>query len=82
VEWEFDGPNATLRMWLDGTALDDLTVVGKGQGCVSQDASYTWTAPDFSELEIGWESYQNDAARTLYIDDVVVSTKRIGCPTN
>lgn len=80
VEWEFDGPNATMRLWVDGAALDDLTVVGKGQGCVSQDAAYAWTAPDFAELELGWESYQNDAARTLYVDDVVVSTKPIGCP--
>jgi hypothetical protein len=80
VEWEFDGPNATMRLWVDGTAIEDLTVVGKGQGCVGQDASYTWTAPDFSELELGWESYQNDAARTLYVDDVMVSTKPIGCP--
>ena len=28
----------------------------------------------------GWESYQNDQARTLYIDDLVVSKTQIGCP--
>jgi hypothetical protein len=80
VEWEFDGPNNQMRLWLDGEALEDLTVMGKGQGCVSQDAAYAWTAPTFSELELGWESYQNDEARTAFVDDVVISTTPIGCP--
>jgi hypothetical protein len=80
AEWQFDGPNNTLRFWLDGQALDDLTVTGRGQGCVSQPATYQWTAPNFADLEIGWESYQNDVVRTLYIDDVVIHTRRVGCP--
>jgi hypothetical protein len=80
AEWQFDGPNNTMRFWLDGQALDDLTVMGRGQGCVHQPATYQWTAPNFANLEIGWESYQNDMARTLYIDDVVIHTRRVGCP--
>ena len=80
VEWEFDGPNDAMRFWMNDQALEDLSVSGTGQGCVSQPETYRWTAPTFSELEIGWESYQNDAARTLYIDDLVVSKTRVGCP--
>jgi hypothetical protein len=80
VEWEFDGPNDAMRFWMNDQALDDLSVNGTGQGCVSQSETYRWTAPNFGELEIGWESYQNDAARTLYIDDLVVSKTRVGCP--
>jgi len=80
VEWQFDGPNDAMRFWMDGQALEDLSVNGVGQGCVSQPETYRWTAPTFSELEIGWESFQNDAARTLYIDDLVVSKTRVGCP--
>jgi hypothetical protein len=80
VEWEFDGPNDAMRFWMNDQALEDLSVNGTGQGCVSQSATYRWTAPNFEELEIGWESYQNDAARTLYIDDLVVSKTRVGCP--
>jgi hypothetical protein len=79
AEWQFDGPNNTLRFWLDGQALDDLTVMGRGQGCVAQPA-VDWTAPNFANLEIGWESYQMDVARTLYIDDVVIHTRKVGCP--
>lgn len=80
VEWKFDGAQNQMRFWLDGTAYDDLSLNGKGQGCVHQDASYTWTAPTFGDIEIGWESYQNDQARTIYIDDVAISTTQIGCP--
>jgi polysaccharide lyase-like protein len=80
VEWQFDGPNNTMRLWLDGTAVTSLTVAGVGQGCVSQPATYPWTAPTFDRLDLGWESYQADDPRTLYIDDVVVSTTKVGCP--
>jgi len=67
-------------MWLDGKALDDLTVVGRGEGCVHQPATFPWTAPNFDRLSVGWESYQGDSARTLYIDNIVIDTKPIGCP--
>lgn len=80
VEWKFDGAQNQMSFWLDGVAYDDLSMLGTGQGCVAQDETFPWTAPTFSELEIGWESYQSDAARTLYIDDVAISTSRIGCP--
>jgi hypothetical protein len=80
VEWQFDGPANTMRLWVDGAPIDSLTVSGVGQGCVNQPASYPWTAPLFDRLDLGWESYQVDTPRTFWIDDVVVSTTRIGCP--
>jgi hypothetical protein len=79
-EWEFDGPNNQMRAWLDGTALDDLSVSNTGQGCVHQGSDFPWTAPNFEQLDVGWESYQADDARTLYLDDVVVASHPIGCP--
>jgi hypothetical protein len=80
VEWQFDGPNDTMRFWLDSAAIDALTVQGKGQGCVHQPMDFEWKAPKFDNVQLGWESYQQDAERTLYIDDVIISTTRIGCP--
>ena len=65
VEWQFDGPNNTMRLWLDGAAVDSLTVTGIGQGCGNQPATYAWTAPTFDRLDLGWESYQQDDARTI-----------------
>ncbi len=81
AEWQFDGPNNTMRFWLDGAAVDTLTVTGTGEGCVNQPASYVWTAPTFDRLDLGWESYQHDTARTIWIDDVVVSKTKVGCPS-
>jgi len=78
AEWQFDGPNNTMRFWLDGAPVDTLTVVGAGQGCGT--ATAVWTAPTFERFDLGWESYQQDTARTIWIDDVVVSKTKIGCP--
>jgi hypothetical protein len=69
-----------MHFWMDGTEIPDLTMSGKGQGCVHQDQSYTWEAPSFEQLDLGWESYQADDARTMWVDDVVISTTRVGCP--
>lgn len=79
VEWSYDGPNNAITMWLDGTQV--LSVRGTGDGCVNQTASYPWTAPAFDTLRLGWESYQTDGARTLWLDDVAISTERVGCPS-
>ena len=82
VEWKFDGPNNQMSFWLDGTAIPSLTVNGSGQGCVNQPATppFTWTAPSFDRLDLGWESYQTDGVRTMHVDDVVISKTQIGCP--
>lgn len=78
VEWHFDGPNDGMTFWIDGEQA--VTVTGSGDGCVAQDATYPWTAPEFDELRVGYESYQADGARTLYIDDVALAAERVGCP--
>jgi len=82
AEWSFDGPNASMRFWLDGSEVTSLAVTGTGQGCTGMGTpqDYVWTAPTFSKLDVGWESYQADDARTIWIDDVVISTEKVGCP--
>jgi hypothetical protein len=80
AEWEFDGPNDTLRFWINGNSAPDLTVASTGDGCISQPATYVWTAPSFQQIDVGWESYQADAARTIWIDDVAIGAAPIGCP--
>ncbi|UQA59460.1 hypothetical protein [Polyangium aurulentum] len=80
VEWKFDGPKNEMQFWLDGAEIQTLHVQGAGQGCVHQPADFPWTAPSFEKMAIGWESYQADEARTMWIDDVVISEAPIGCP--
>lgn len=82
AEWYFNGPDAQMRFWLDGTELTDLAVNESGQGCVAPELppNYRWEAPNFSRLDMGWESYQEDDARSVWIDDVVISSTQVGCP--
>lgn len=80
VEWFFDGANRKLRLWLDGVAIDSVSVDGSGTSCVSQPADYSWIAPTFDHVDLGWASYQTDGARTAWVDDVVISQTRVQCP--
>lgn len=80
AEWEFDGSHDVMHLWLNGTELTDLTVNMTGTGCTSQDSSYVWQAPNYTQLDVGWESYQADDARTIWLDDVAFGPTRIGCP--
>lgn len=85
LEWRFATATDEMQFWLDGTELEDLHVVGQGNegtGCVAQEWSGMWPAPEqFEVLRLGMEKYQQDAALNLWIDDVAVATSRVGCPT-
>jgi hypothetical protein len=80
VEWKFDGTQDRMELWLDGAKLDDLTVLGQGEGCIGHDTGDQWLAPTFERLRLGFESYQSDDPRELWIDDVVIDDAPIGCP--
>lgn len=84
MEWQFDAANDTMRFYLNGTEVADLTVLGQTKTtaeCVSGEAGGKWEFPEFDKLSLGLELYQNDPARTLYIDDVALGTERIPCPS-
>lgn len=80
MEWRFDGPNDRMQFWLDGVELTDLDVMGMGMGCIGNDLAGQWPAPTFDEIRLGWESYQADAPREAWIDDVMLDDQPIGCP--
>jgi hypothetical protein len=86
VEWQFDGspvpgsPGQTrdeMRMWVDGQSF--VEVQKQGQGC-AHGASIPWKAPQFSAMRFGWTHYQEATAVSLWIDDLVIASKRVGCP--
>ena len=82
MQWYFDGKTNTQKFWLNGTAIDDLTTTGEGQGCIAHETNDTWYFPqDFKKAYVGWESYQTDDAREVWIDDVALSSQPIACPT-
>jgi hypothetical protein len=80
MEWRFDGPGNRMQYWIDGVELTDLDVMGMGEGCIGDDLDGQWPAPTFDEIRLGWESYQNDAPREAWIDDVIIDDDPIGCP--
>jgi polysaccharide lyase-like protein len=81
MQWYFDGKTNTQKFWLNGSAIADLTVMGDGQGCIDHETNDTWYFPqDFTKAYVGWESYQKDDPREVWIDDVALSTQPIACP--
>jgi hypothetical protein len=80
MEWYFDGATNTQKFWLDGTAITDLTVMGQGDGCLSDETGNQWVFPTFANFSVGWESYQTDPAREVWIDDVAIGATQLGCP--
>jgi hypothetical protein len=80
LEWHFDGNTDTMELYIDGVIIDDVTVVGMGDGCIAHDTGDNWYAPIFDTMRLGWEHYQATSAREMWIDDVALDDVRIGCP--
>jgi hypothetical protein len=83
VEWKFDGVANEMHLWFDGTLLADVDVIQTGTRCVNAgDLGSTWQAPVFANLSVGWQQYQaSTGALELWMDDLVVATQRVGCPS-
>lgn len=87
VEWHFDGDRDELQFWLDGAELRDVRVVGRADAadshCAHQDDLHgRWLAPPaFQSVFMGIERYDKSTNdQNLWIDDVVISPRRVGCP--
>ena len=86
VEWHFRVASNEMQLYLDGTEITDMHVTNRpttaGSGCLGNGVGGQWLAPPaFTTLHLGWERYQQPTnAQNLWVDDVVVSTERVGCP--
>lgn len=69
IEWSFGG-DAVVDMSIDGKPVPAMTVKGTGQGCLYQPSDYAWELPQIETINLGWESYQTDGPRRLWIDDI------------
>lgn len=82
VEWRFAVATNEMQFWLNGEELEDIHVIGSGEGCIGNALNGQWLAPPaFQTLYLGWEHYQpagNDI--NLWVDAVAVSNERLGCP--
>ncbi|KAF1952240.1 hypothetical protein CC80DRAFT_479871 [Byssothecium circinans] len=72
------GTDGSIETWLDGTAIDALTVKS---GTTNPNAGQ-WTRsgykPKITSINFGWESYGGDT-NTFWYDDISVSSTRVGC---
>ena len=83
VEWDLEVVSNELEFWLDGRRV--AHVRGRGDAnatCKSDDLGGEWRAPPrFDSLYIGLERYADSANdQDLWIDDVALARKRVGCP--
>jgi len=83
VEWHMAVAGDRMQFWLDGR--DVTRVAGRAAGsqaCRGDDLGGRWVAPPrFDSLYMGLERYGDTADdQDLWIDDVVLSRQRIGCP--
>jgi hypothetical protein len=68
--------------------MTEVDAVGHGTQCQGpgfmgrpMSADYAWEGPQFfDQLTIGWEQYQDTPAQEVWIDDLVISSERVGCP--
>lgn len=79
IEFHVDQAANTWETWMDGVAVQGLTV----DGTPTPDVDEQWLRktgwrPSLSDFRIGWESY-GGTTQTLWFDDVALSATRIGC---
>jgi hypothetical protein len=76
VEWMFQGGAADqqARLWWNGEERPRIATRSPGV------LKAPHTIPDVNALFVGWAMYQNiDAPYDVWIDDLALDTKRIGC---
>jgi hypothetical protein len=79
IELMIDGQTPKLETWLNGEPVKGLVVEGEP----TPDVDAQWQRktdwhPKLSDIRFGWESYGSDE-NTLWFDDVVLGTSRVGC---
>ena len=72
------GTDGTIETWLNNATVAGLTV----KSGVSNPNAAQWTRsslkPKITSVNFGWESYGGDT-NTIWYDDIVVSSTRVGC---
>jgi len=82
VEWHMEVASNEMQFWVDGHKL--VRVAGKSRmpnACRGNDLGGKWLAPPkFDSFYIGFERYADSANdQNLWIDDVTLSKRRVGC---
>jgi hypothetical protein len=83
VSFEMDSVARTLHMYKDGAAAPILSVDDHGKNCVAPTAvTSPWYGPTITQLFAGaWSFHAMNAPLDVWIDDLVVDTKPVTCPS-
>jgi hypothetical protein len=84
VEWHLDVPKDAQEVWSDGQIVPELSftsVPSGSSGCLNSQTGGKWVVPDLAFAKVGWTHFHVSDGMTLWLDDVVMDKKRIGCPT-
>ena len=77
-EWQLDAADNRVAVWIDGVANPELTASTTEHG--GNDVPFV--LPSVDTVKIGWQLYQGGTTPgqfSLWIDDIALSTDRIGC---
>lgn len=78
-EWQMDENDNTMRAWLNGVAQPNMTVSTLDHNAANGSLR-PFEFPQFNAISMGWWFYQGDgASHDVWMDDIVLSTERIGC---
>ncbi|KAF3064630.1 hypothetical protein GL218_02475 [Daldinia childiae] len=72
------GTDGTIETWLNGKAIDGLTVKSGSNNANAGQWQRGTAKPKITGVYFGWESYGGDT-NTFWYDDVAVSSTRVGC---
>lgn len=83
VEWHMSVATNELQFWIDGEEITHVKGrAAAGDACRGHDLRDEWLAPPrFDSFYLGAERYgfaPND--QDVWLDDVALSTRRVGCP--
>jgi hypothetical protein len=88
VEWEFEDQPDRITLWVGGAqagVFDNMHINYSSDGTKSGGTFYQGKAGGligvFDTFGIGFHDWHPTKAFDVYYDDVVLDTKRIGCPT-
>jgi hypothetical protein len=79
MEWHMDAANNSVDVFIDGTLKPELSVSTNAHG----GAQTPFVFPTFNNLSLGWVVFQGGAVPSNYnvwLDDIVLSSERVGCP--
>lgn len=78
MEWQMDAADNAIDVFIDGTPKPELSVSTN-----AHDGNGAFNFPDFNTIWFGWTVFQGGSAPApfnVFIDDIVLSTERVGCP--